>query len=42
MAADAPPKIDDHAVFDLSHLFSCEVILKLISFHENAAPCIAL
>jgi hypothetical protein len=33
MAADAPPKIDDHAVFDLTHLFSCEVILKLISFH---------
>jgi hypothetical protein len=28
MAADAPAKIDDHAVFDLFHLFSLEVVLK--------------
>jgi hypothetical protein len=33
MAADAPAKIYDHAIFDLFHLFSCQVILKLISFH---------
>jgi hypothetical protein len=33
MAADAPSKIDDHAVFNLFHLFSHEVILKSIPFY---------
>jgi len=33
MAADAPSKIDDHAVFNLFHLSSHEVVLKSISFY---------
>jgi hypothetical protein len=42
VAANAPAKIDDHAIFDLNHLFPQGLVLKPIAFYENATQCLAL